>query len=96
MEAAQARGDLSEKEYRNALETMHRMTREEGIDRVMEENNLDAIVAVTGSPAWKTDWVNGDSFHLGSSTPAAVAGYPSITVPMGKIQGVTLKPVFFR
>ncbi len=95
MEAAQARGDLSEKEYRNALETMHRMTREEGIDRVMEENNLDAIVAVTGSPAWKTDWVNGDSFHLGSSTPAAVAGYPSITVPMGKIQGLPLNLSFF-
>ena len=46
-------------------------------------NDLDAIIAPTGSPAWKTDWINGDSFQLGSSSPAAQAGYPNITLPMG-------------
>lgn len=88
LEQAQEKGDLDSEEYLEALASMKRKSREEGIDKVMEDNQLDAIVAPTGSPAWKTDWINGDSFHLGSSSPAAHAGYPNITLPMGMIGGL--------
>ncbi len=59
-----------------------------GIDAVMTRLRLDAIVAPTGSPAWPTDLLNGDHFLGASSTPAAVAGYPSITVPAGFVHGL--------
>jgi amidase len=83
LEMAQEMGDLTSSGYHEALVAMHKGSREDGIDRVMNEYALDAIIAPTGSPAWKTDWINGDSFQLGSSSPAAQAGYPNITVPMG-------------
>jgi len=54
----------------------------------MDEQKLDALVAPTGGPAWTTDLVNGDHFSGGSSTPPAVAGYPSITVPAGFVFGL--------
>ena len=66
-----------------------------GLDKVMEEQNLDAVIAPTGSPAWKTDWVNGDAYHLGSSSPAARAGYPNITVPMGFVGDLPVGMSFF-
>ena len=59
--------------------------RENGIDKVMNDNGLDAIIAPTGAPAWKTDLVIGDNYIGSSSTPAARSGYPNITVPMGFI-----------
>lgn len=83
LKMAQEKGSLEDQEYKNALAKMHLEMGKNGIDRVMDENKLDAIVAPTNSPAWKTDWTNGDSFVLGSSSPAAIAGYPNITVPMG-------------
>lgn len=83
LEMAQEKENLESAAYQDALKEMLRLTQQEGIDKVMEENNLQAIVAPTGSPAWQTDWVNGDHFQLGSSSPAARAGYPNITVPMG-------------
>ncbi|MFO8175316.1 MAG: amidase [Longimicrobiales bacterium] len=83
MHQAQDRGPLTEPEYQEALREMQRLSRDEGIDAVMAEHRLDAIVAPTGSPAWTTDLINGDRFHMGSSSPAAVSGYPNITVPMG-------------
>ncbi len=83
LELAQEKEGLDSQEYKDALAAMHKGAREEGIDKVMKEHNLDAIIAPTGSPAWKTDWTNGDSFQLGSSSPAAHAGYPNITLPMG-------------
>lgn len=85
LELAQEKGDLETKEYRKALEKMLRETRDKGIDRVMAKENLDAFIAPTGSAAWKTDLVNGDHFLGASSSPAARAGYPNITVPMGFI-----------
>ena len=54
----------------------------------MTRLRLDALVAPTGSPAWTTDLVNGDHFLGASSTPAAVAGYASITVPAGRVSGL--------
>ncbi len=77
---------LDNEKYLEALETMHRLSREEGIDKFMEKYRLDAIVTPTGSPAWKTDMINGDHYLGGSSSPAAISGYPSITLPMGFVE----------
>ncbi len=92
---AREKGDLDSEEYKNALEKMHKGMREEGIDKVMDEYKLDAIIAPTGGPAWKTDHINGDAFHVGSSSPAAIAGYPNITVPMGFVDDMPVGISFF-
>lgn len=89
------KGDLESAEYKTALQTMLRNAREDGIDRVMNLHKLDAIVAPTGGPAWVTDLVNGDRFMIGSSSPAARAGYPNITVPMGYVDGLPVGISFF-
>ena len=95
LEMAQEKGDLNTKEYKDALNKMLVGSREEGIDKIMKQHNLDAIIAPTGGPAWKTDLINGDSYHLGSSSPAAMAGYPNITVPMGYIGNLPVGISFF-
>jgi amidase len=95
LEMADKKGDLSSDDYKKALAKMLKATREDGIDRVMNENRLDAILAPTGSPAWKTDLVLGDHFIGGSSSLAAVAGYPAITVPMGFIENLPVGVTFF-
>ena len=92
---ANGKGDLESEEYTKALKRMQKYARAEGIDRVMEQHNLDAIVAPTGAPAWKTDLTNGDNFSVSSSSPAAHAGYPNITVPMGYIDGLPVGISFF-
>ncbi len=92
---AQEKGSLDAEEYKNALQDMLKAIREEGIDRVMNEYKLDAIMAPTGTPAWKTDHVNGDHYMLGSSSPAAISGYPNITVPMGFVDGLPVGISFF-
>ncbi|MFO7616986.1 MAG: amidase [Bacteroidales bacterium] len=93
--AAEARGGLDSPEYIAALERMYKATRQDGIDRLMDENRLDAIMAPTGSPAWKTDLINGDHFLGGSSSLAAISGYPNITVPMGLAEGLPVGVSFF-
>lgn len=96
LKEAQAKGDLTSPEYVEALEFIEKYARKEGIDRVMEELDLDAIIAPTGGPAWKTDLTNGDNFGgVFSSSPAAIAGYPNITVPMGYIDGLPIGISFF-
>jgi amidase len=92
---AQAKGDLTSKEYTDALANAQRLSRKEGIDAVMDQYQLDAIVAPTGSPAWLTDLVNGDHAAGGSSNAAAVAGYPDITVPAGFVFGLPVGISFF-
>ena len=84
----QERGPLTEEAYRDALAEAMRLSRDEGIDAVMAAHALDAIVAPTGSPAWTTDLINGDRYHMGSSSPAAISGYPNISVPMGFFSGL--------
>ena len=95
LELAQEKGDLDEPEYKESLLKMQRATREEGIDKLMDEHELDAIMAPTGSPAWKTDLVNGDNFLGSSSSFAAISGYPNITVPMGFIDELPVGVSFF-
>jgi amidase len=80
---AQKKGPLTSAAYRRALATCRSRARTLGIDAVMTKYKLDALVAPTGGPAWPTDLVNGDHFLGASSTPAAVAGYPNVTVPAG-------------
>lgn len=92
---AHAKGSLMEKEYQDALEKNHRLTRKEGIDAVMAKFQLDALVAPSGGPAWITDLVDGDHDSGGSSTPAAVAGYPNINVPVGFVFGLPVGISFF-
>lgn len=91
---AQEKGELTDPEYIEALETNHRLGRTEGIDAVLQAHQLDAIVAPTGSPAWTTDLVNGDHFLGASSSPAAIAGYPLISVPMGFAFGLPVGITF--
>jgi amidase len=95
LKMAQEKGDLNSEEYQRSLAKVLKGSREEGIDRVMNQYDLDAIIAPTGNPAWMTDLINGDSFQLGSSSPAAQAGYPNITVPMGFIDGLPVGISFF-
>ena len=85
---AQEKGPLSTPAYREALETCARLSRKEGLDAVLVQHRLDAIVAPTGAPAWVIDPVSGDHFVGGNSTPAAVSGYPSLSVPMGFVFGL--------
>ncbi len=92
---AQEKGPLTSDEYVTALETNHRLARTEGIDATLKEHQLDAIIAPSGGPAWLTDWINGDNGLGGSSSPAAVAGYPNITVPAGYIFGLPVGISFF-
>jgi amidase len=93
--ASEAKGPLTEKAYLDALATCKRLARTEGIDAAMNKDNLDAIVAPTSTPAHVTDWVLGDHGLGDSTTYAAVAGYPSITVPAGQVFELPVGISFF-
>lgn len=88
-------GDLNTPEYLEAVKTMKQLAGPEGIDKVMDEFNLDAIAAPTGSPAWAVDLINGDNSHGGSSSAAANAGYPNITIPAGFVHGLPIGMSFY-
>jgi amidase len=92
---AEAKGPLTSAEYLDALAACRRLSRAEGIDAVMEKQKLDALVAPTLGPACLTDLVNGDRWLGESSTAAAVAGYPAITVPAGFVFGLPVGISFF-
>ena len=97
MLAAIEKGSLSTPEYREALSKNRQLTRREGIDEIVNRERLDAIVAISGGPAWLIDLVNGDSpsWDMRSTSPAAVAGYPHITLPAGQINGLPIGISFF-
>ena len=92
---AEAKGPLTDPAYRKALAGCRRLARRDGIDATLARHRLDALVAPTGGPPWLIDLVNGDSPSGGSSSPAAVAGYPSITVPAGQVYGLPIGISFF-
>ena len=86
---AQAKGPLTDQDYLRALDKDHLLARTQGIDAVMAEHQLDALIAPTGGPPALIDLVNGDPGGGGSfSSPAAVAGYPHVTVPLGYVVGL--------
>jgi len=95
LELSNEKGDLDSPEYLEALKTVKELAGHQGIDKVMDEFDLDAIAAPTGSAAWTVDVINGDNFHGGSSSPAANAGYPNITIPAGFIHGLPIGMSFF-
>ena len=92
---AAAKGTLADPAYRKALARCRLLARRRGIDATLARHRLDAIVAPTGGAPWLIDLVNGDAPSGGSSTPAAVAGYPSITVPAGEVSGMPVGLSFF-
>ncbi len=92
---AEAKGPLSSKEYRDLITRLNRLVKHDGIDLVMSKLALDALVAPTDGPAWPIDYVDGDHFTGGSSTLAAVAGYPHVTVPAGFVFGLPVGISFF-
>ncbi|HEY1923734.1 MAG TPA: amidase [Candidatus Acidoferrum sp.] len=92
---SEEKGPLSAQEYLDAVTKARDLARKQGIDATMDKNNLDALIGPTGGPAWLTDHINGDSFGGGSSSTAAVAGYPNITVPAGFIHGLPVGISFF-
>ncbi|HVN15058.1 MAG TPA: amidase [Anaerolineales bacterium] len=98
MEVAQEKGALTSKKYLSALEKNHRLARDEGIDAVMKKRRVSAIVLPSGGPAWMIDLVNGDggrNWDMDSTSYAAVAGYPHITVPAGYLYGLPIGISFF-
>jgi amidase len=92
---AQGKGPLTEQAYLDAVANAKRLAGKEGIDAVMDEHRLDAIVAPTSGPAGVIDAAYGDRGEGGSSSPAAVAGYPNITVPAGEVFGLPVGVSFF-
>jgi amidase len=95
LEMAATKGPLTDEAYLEALAKNHQLSREKGIDAVLTGHSLDALVAITNGPAHLIDLVNGDAFTGGSSTVAAVSGYPSITVPAGYVRGLPIGLSFF-
>jgi amidase len=84
---AQAKGTLEDREYLEALEQSKRLATS-ALDSTLQEHDLDALIAPTNSPAWPTDHINGDSYHVGSSSLAAISGYPNVTIPAGFVSGL--------
>jgi amidase len=79
---------FSPSDYQTALANERRLGGPQGIDAALKAANLDALVMPTGAPAWTTDLINGDHFIFGTSSAAAIAGYPIVNVPMGDVFGL--------
>lgn len=92
---AEKKGPLTDKAYLDARKKCVELSREKGIDAVITKHQLDALVAITNGPSWPIDLVSGDRYTGGSSTVAAVAGYPHVTVPAGFIHGLPVGLSFF-
>jgi len=94
LERSQAKGELTEAEYHEALEKCRRLAGKEGFDAAMDEQQLDAMVAPTTTPAWPVDLINGDQFRGSSAKSAALAGYPLVSVPAGAAMGLPVGITF--
>ncbi|MCH9694616.1 MAG: amidase [Gammaproteobacteria bacterium] len=91
--SAVEKGPLTESAYTDALATSKRIA-QTGIDKLLLEHDLDALIAPTNGPAWMIDHANGDNFSIGSSSIAAISGYPGITVPAGFASGLPIGLTF--
>ena len=94
LERAQAKGELTEAEYLEALEKCRRLAGKEGFDAVMDDQQLDAMIAPTTTPAWPVDLINGDQFRDSSAKSAALVGYPLVSVPAGTAMGLPVGITF--
>jgi amidase len=94
-EQAQATGGLSDPKYTQALKKAHDFAGPQGIDRLLREHQVTALIAPTYGPAWTIDLINGDHSPASSTQLAAVAGYPHLTVPMGEVAGMPVGLSFF-
>jgi amidase len=95
LEKAEAKGPLTDKAYLDALAKNHMLTREQGIGAAIAKYKLDALVAPSAGPTWLIDLIDGDHDTGGSSSLAAVAAYPSISVPAGYVFGLPMGISFF-
>jgi amidase len=95
LKMAEKKGPLSESIYKSALKKSRKLSRRKGIDLLLKNKHLDVLVAPSGGPAWKIDLVTGDHYSIGSSSPAAVSGYPNITVPAGLVHNLPVGISFF-
>lgn len=89
-EQAEGTKGLDDPEYKTARATAHRMASVEGIDALVQDNHLDALIAPSYGPAWRIDVVTGDHGSGRSPTLPAVAGYPHLTVPMAMHKGLPI------
>jgi amidase len=95
MTKSEAKGPVTGREYQSLVSRLNKLAKSDGIDATMTKLALDALIAPTDGPAWPTDYVNGDHFTGGASTPAAIAGYPHVTVPAGFVFGLPVGISFF-
>ncbi|EQD80381.1 amidase [mine drainage metagenome] len=89
-------GPLTTPAYQKALARAKRLTGPQGIDAALKAHHLVALMAPASCPAWSIDLVDGDHGCAGGDSPAAVAGYPSITVPAGNVHGLPVGMTFFQ
>src|SRR5207249_2786866 len=94
LERAQAKGELTEAEYLEALDKCRRLAGKEGLDAVMDGQQLDALIAPTTTPAWPVDLVNGDQLRGSSAKSAALVGYPLVSVPACAVSGLPVGITF--
>lgn len=94
---SETKGSLEDRAYRLALLQSKVMTQDKGIDAIVQQNRVDAIMAPSNGPVWLIDLINGDSptNYISSSSIPAVAGYPNITVPAGFINELPIGVSFF-
>ncbi len=95
LEQSQAKGPLTSRMYTSLAARLNRMAKSEGIDRAINDQRLDALIAPSGGVAWLTNYQTGDQDAESASRPAAIAGYPHITVPMAYISGLPVGLSFF-
>lgn len=93
--AAQQSQGRAEPDYAESLATLKRLAGPQGIDATLKKHKVDVLVAPTTGPAWKIDQINGDHYAGSATTPAAVAGYPHVTVPMGFVKHLPVGISFF-
>lgn len=94
LEQAQRSGTLNDKAYKQALANLRRYARKDGFDAAIRKHKIDVLVVPSNNPAWVTDPINGDRFSAVTSTIAAAAGYPAVTVPMGDVRGLPIGLTF--